>query len=125
MSEKSRKSKWPKNLKPHPIPIYGGDLYVIRDRETYQQCMTHLTGDPTVMDLTPFGGRYNQLTDKKTGNRIFLCGVFSGDNATLVHELFHIAFCVLDLAGVRVTEDNHEALAYLLGFLFRATRDQI
>lgn len=35
---------------------------------------------------------------------------------TVAHEAVHVAWFTLDLAGVQVTVDNHEQLAYLVGY---------
>ena len=42
-------------------------------------------------------------------------GMFDTD--TLPHESVHAAWRVLDLAGVEVESGNHEALAYLVGWI--------
>jgi len=50
-------------------------------------------------------------------------GIFSGPIGTtrhadtLAHECVHVAMAVLARAGVLIEPENHEALAYLVGFL--------
>lgn len=36
---------------------------------------------------------------------------------TLAHETLHAAWRILDMVGVKVAADNHEALAYLVGWV--------
>jgi hypothetical protein len=44
-------------------------------------------------------------------------GVFDGGYGTLAHEMTHAAMFILASVGVRVTPNNNEALAYLVGNL--------
>jgi hypothetical protein len=44
-------------------------------------------------------------------------GVFNRQAGTLAHEMTHIAMHILSNAGVKVTKNNNEALAYLIGFM--------
>lgn len=39
------------------------------------------------------------------------------DADTVTHECIHAAWDVLDWAGIKVDRDNHEALAYVAGFI--------
>ena len=43
---------------------------------------------------------------------------FAQDDQTLVHECVHSAYHVLDHAGVKLTADNHEALAYTVDWIY-------
>jgi hypothetical protein len=45
-------------------------------------------------------------------------GVFNSMPCTLAHECVHAAMAILGSAGVRVTPDNNEALAYLVEHIF-------
>lgn len=51
------------------------------------------------------------------GRAVVMC-VADGNLGTVVHEADHAAWYVLDLAGVTLTADNHEAHAYLTDWLF-------
>jgi hypothetical protein len=48
----------------------------------------------------------------------FLVGVFNGELGTLVHELAHTAFKVLNHVNVRADFKHQEAFAYLQQWLF-------
>lgn len=47
-------------------------------------------------------------------------GVFNCGVGTLAHEMTHAAMHILGGAGVKVTPDNNEALAYLIGHMVEA-----
>lgn len=44
-------------------------------------------------------------------------GVFNGMVGTLAHEMTHAAMRILGGAGVKISPDNNEALAYLIGHM--------
>lgn len=39
------------------------------------------------------------------------------EKGTLQHEIFHVAFDIMDKVGIRLTPDCDEALAYLIGYI--------
>lgn len=43
---------------------------------------------------------------------------FAEDEQTLVHECVHTAWHVLDHVGIKVSADNHEALAYTTDWIY-------
>ena len=76
-----------------------------------------------------FGTYLTQLADTKDCKGICSCdadakaafiGVFDGSVGTLAHEMTHAAMEILTHAGVKVTGDNNEALAYLVSFMVEA-----
>lgn len=42
---------------------------------------------------------------------------------SIAHESLHAAWRVLDILGITVTSDNHEALAYLSEYIFKEATD--
>ncbi|KOR22941.1 hypothetical protein ABW54_03845 [Burkholderia cenocepacia] len=50
---------------------------------------------------------------------IYVIGVFDRSVATLAHETLHAVVFILKEAGVPVTEENDEVMAYLLAHLMR------
>lgn len=40
--------------------------------------------------------------------------------STLAHEMVHVAYRLLGVVGVKLEPENHEALAYLVGYLVRS-----
>jgi hypothetical protein len=68
-------------------------------------------------------GRSSKLANKRTGEVIYMLGVFDGKLDTLVHELGHITLYVLDHVGIPVGPgDTSEAFCYLQGDLFTKTQ---
>lgn len=63
-------------------------------------------------------GEVGRLTDDNTGLDIgvYICLDCHSVN-TLAHECTHLAFRIFERAGIRPTADEHEALAYLVGWL--------
>lgn len=80
---------------------------------------TSLSGDPKF-----YSGCVLTLTDNDNGLKYFIVMLSVNKDTKdqidqiLVHECVHAAWRVLDSAGVDLTADNHEALAYLTEFLF-------
>jgi hypothetical protein len=107
--------KWPKEVKGFVIPIYGQELYLAKSLESFNKCAAYLS-DTT--EYPPCGGLC-AMYQADTGQIINLIGVFDGNVSTLVHELSHCAFNVLESVGVPVLPgDPNEAFAYLIGELF-------
>jgi len=48
---------------------------------------------------------------------LILIGWFNQCKGTLVHEIGHAAFFILETAGVKVSADDSEAYCYLLDYL--------
>lgn len=44
---------------------------------------------------------------------------------TCAHEAVHIAWYILDVVGISLTVDNHEAQAYLVDYIFGGCKDAI
>ena len=44
------------------------------------------------------------------------------NSATLAHEAVHCAWRILDLVGIEVYNSNHEALAYLVGWIMETAQ---
>ena len=71
--------------------------------------------------LGPIGlstGWFNELT---TGEGDVICGVICVDSRkdvnTVAHESTHAAMAILDFSHVEIAPDNHEVLAYLVGYI--------
>lgn len=47
------------------------------------------------------------------------------DKPTLVHEIIHVAFAVLHRAGVPISYENDEAVAYLVGHILEAVEKRL
>ena len=89
------------------IPIYGQTIRVYFDIESYHKDFPEYKKDG---DNNCFA--FVQCNDCGP------CMVFiQAGNNTVAHECVHAAWDVLDYVGVKVSADNQEALAYLVGFI--------
>lgn len=113
--------KWPKPFREFGVPLYGGRVYIYDSFEKWRQAKQYLTKEPG--DDTPSLGKCTFLTSN-TGSAIALILVTNGNTGTLVHELAHATFFILDRAGVPVKEgEANEAYCYLLDALFERCCD--
>ena len=117
----SIKIKWPgKEVSPYHIPIYGGMVYFVTDREVFADVRSYMTESVEHDDTQRFSlGCVQELMNNETGARCYVMGVFDGDMATLVHELGHLTIDILTNAGIDITEQNSEAFCYLLDTLYQ------
>jgi hypothetical protein len=60
-----------------------------------------------------------------TGNAIAVLITPDVDDLTIWHECLHAAWYVLDIFGVHITVDNHEALAYMQGHIFEEIKKRM
>ena len=91
------------------IPLYLQAVIINFDPKIHNE----LTGDNS--DIGDYGAVV-QFSDLKDAVIVtFFPDCYSV--STLSHECVHIAWKILDRAGVEVYCDNHEALAYLVGWL--------
>lgn len=91
------------------IPLYGGEVFIYTDRETYSKA----TGD-SVSDLEMHDG----ITDYDDSRTEFSMGLFALPTPGLIaHEALHVVTEVLDDRGVQISRKNSEAMTYLLEYL--------
>jgi len=105
----------PKGVESYHVPLYNQSVIVASTPKRYNKVLKLLGMEPR----PAFGGGIAQMTSNGT-DTFFLIGVFDGQDSTLVHEVGHIAFFILDLVGVPVVSGGtNEAYCYLLGDLYR------
>lgn len=77
---------------------------------------------------------YSAILEKNTGKYdelhliLFLSSFDNPDKKlvhTIHHEAIHTAYFILDRVGVKISEDNHETLTYLSGYIAQEVDDQI
>ena len=91
----------------HTIPIYGRRLEIEFDPHMKQNEKIYAVqcGTCAFVSTTP-------------DNKIWMCfSVQSLCHSVVAHEAVHAAWRILALAGVKFDEDNHEAFAYLVGYI--------
>lgn len=106
------KPKWPrKQCKSFQIPLFGGEMCVFYDRDSYQQALDHL--DVYSESIEGFDGLVMHLEGEK-GGCCYLVGIFEHKDDIVCHESVHVAQFVMDRAG---SSDN-ETQAYLTQRVF-------
>lgn len=63
--------------------------------------------------------QFAQYMPVNTGEDIYLCIMLFPESSTehVYHESLHASYDILDKLGIYVTPDNHEILAYLMGYI--------
>ena len=102
-----------------PLPIYR-QIVKIYIGDIYTSVTSKIEKD---YELEPFEYEFQQASSLVLTNKedklIHFILVIPKDVAysTLSHECLHCAWDILEHVGVKVNNDNHEALAYLVGHL--------
>jgi hypothetical protein len=95
------------------VPIYGGDVFIYRNRKAFDTAMksygSKLTSDGCA-------GRCAEFTKKQKTH--YLVGWFNNYKPTLVHEIGHLAMFILMRVNINPTDSNGEAYSYLLAQLY-------
>lgn len=96
-----------KNLK---IPIYGGTLVIVFDKDltwvqkTYKTALLENYGAVTLKD--------------ETKERFYVVAFESRDRGLIAHEIVHIINYIFLDCGIQLDRVNDESQAYLTGWLF-------
>lgn len=96
------------------VPIYGLNIHI---------CATEDVADNIYgsgVHRSSNMGQVVQIENTKTGEMLILISFkdidcFNAD--TISHESVHAAWKVLEIVGIKVDHENHEALAYLTGWI--------
>lgn len=111
------KTKWPK-LPRFFVPLFHcANVYLCVSKDEWIQAEAHISVPPA--DLSSSVGRCRQFVSDKTGENLYLIGVFDNSLATLVHECAHATFYCCNDVGVTVkTDQANETYCYLLDRMF-------
>jgi len=111
----------PKGSVTFPVGVYSGRVLLCLTRKAYAEA--HKVLDPKeeheAVDLDTVRGmssRHEEMDHKS----VYLVAYFDRKPPTLVHELLHTTVHILSHAGVPITAENDEALAYLLDSLYES-----
>lgn len=103
---------------------YGINVHVSFDRDVATQMGKFFGADGA--DIKGSGGYCGTSQHSESGIFRVWMGIFTDADkhpdewmVTAAHECLHAAYSILDVCGVEVDPDNHEALTYLHGYLFR------
>ena len=106
--------KWPKPAKECDTGIFSSRVYLYTDRKKHKVALHYLGETETV----PSVGSAQPFQNTIDGSHVVVIGWFDGDLSTLMHEVTHTTFYVLDGAGVKVDANNHEVFCYLQEYIF-------
>lgn len=109
---KTKKPRWPKPKKFFKTPIYAGSIYLFRSQEKYIQACAFLRAPEP--DLHGVIGKAQELQNTRSGELVYLIGCFDDQQSTLVHEASHLAFFILQTAGIDARDSGGETFCYLL-----------
>ncbi|WKZ86328.1 hypothetical protein N5B55_05080 [Ralstonia pickettii] len=114
----SRK-KWPR-LVTVDVPLFSGRVCVTTSRADYEAAARYLGDCGEELQEAIWGalGLTSTYAHLETGEPMHLVGVFDGKPRTLVHELAHVAFDVLDRVGQETDRGGRETFCYLQDYLF-------
>ena len=111
----------PKGSVTFPVHVYSGRVLLCLTHKAY--AIAHKALDPNdehesvdLATIRGISGRYSEMDHKS----VYLVGYFDRKPPTLIHELLHTTVQILQHAGVPITAENDEALAYLLDFLYES-----
>ncbi len=99
------------------IPLFGGWLMLTLDRDQHNRA-TKWLGQPPSPDDDFTGLGFCQEYDDKEGRQCIIVHVSDWRLDTLVHEIAHAAFKILDHRGVETGSGNRETFCYLIDHLF-------
>lgn len=98
-----------KHIVEYSVPLYGVNLVIATDIEEASRLG---------VDIDPNHGASVCIMTTTAGTSEVLA-IFRPDHMSpqvIAHEATHAAWRILDLVGITVDSDNHEALAYLVGW---------
>ncbi|KVO11730.1 hypothetical protein [Burkholderia ubonensis] len=98
------------------IPLFEGEVHLCRTREEWDAAMARFRGDQFASPRA--AGMCFPFSSAADG-AVYLVGVFDRSIATLAHEALHAVVFILKEAGVPVSSENDEVMAYLLAHLMR------
>lgn len=106
-----------KKVKELIVPIYNSLLIIGFDAKAIEKCIKQYG---LVYDISnSAAGQAIYLEDEESGYTIHVLWIDKAlyKQEYLTHESVHAAWHILDSVGVEVTAMNHEALAYLSGWI--------
>lgn len=111
------KTKWPK-LPRFLVPLFQcANVYLCVSKEEWVKAEANIGVPPA--DISSSVGRCRHFVSDKTGENLYLIGVFDNSLATLVHECAHATFyCCSDVGVTTNPAEANETYCYLLDRMF-------
>lgn len=106
--------------------VYRKHLTVLIDPDTERakKALAKLTGN-TPENSDPSGSAGSAILSYPKGNQPIIWLKSKNDLTTLAHECAHVAMYVLDLCGIKVTQENDEPFTYLMQFYMNRCLEQM
>lgn len=105
------------------VPLFTGKVYLVTTMKEYNQLLKHVD---QAKCTNVVAGKALFLKNSTTGECNYIAGVFNGSIETLVHELAHITFFILNEHGVSIQDgQSNETYCYLLGSLFNSLKEML
>ena len=98
------------------VQLYGWRVFLFVERDKYARFASRRTGTPIAERRAEAADSDGLTLCRKEAHELVIA-IFDGEPGTLAHEATHAAFYILTGAGVKLTSDNDEPLAYLVGYI--------
>jgi hypothetical protein len=114
----------PRTVSKIPIPLFGGVLYICRDRKTFERTYKHIHGEDYPENTEDAAGLACEEVHSNE-EVVYLLGVFDNNSSTILHEVVHTSVFILKRASINPTDDKVETLAYLIEFLYAKVTEKV
>lgn len=112
------KLQWPR-MPNVEVPLFGGRVCMTTSRAEYEAAARYLGDcDDDLLHAIHNALGLTACFRNRDGDALHIVGVFDGMPRTLVHELAHVTFDVLDRVGEDTGRGPRETFCYLQDFLF-------
>jgi hypothetical protein len=116
----TKRITWPKAAIALTLDVWDTTVWLMLDPKTRDAVAAYLSKDGLLKwDKHSPHGWASHLVNDVSGAHCFVAYVGDGELVTLVHELDHATFMVLNSAGVLDLPNNQEPHTYTLGCLLR------
>ncbi len=103
------------------VPLFNFSVYFSNDIDETTRFVEKNCGDEktlnTIKDALEDSLGVTITFNDKEDRFTRVLGVFNGEVGTAAHESVHVAYSIIRGAGIDITEENHEVLAYLTDWL--------
>lgn len=107
------------------IPIFNAQVLLLKGDHIDVECWVNKRFKEANFQNSVY--QYGQFLRIDTGEDIFMC-IFLYPGSTeehIYHESLHAAYDILNTLGIDVTPENHEVLAFLMGYIANRILEEI
>ena len=105
------------------IPLYGQEVICVDNLLDLTTILNHFGIDPSDCAIGSHG--YSISLETPRQDCVVIVAVFSKHTDTIIHEAFHACMFIHENLGLTIDHNNHETMAYMLGYLARAMIDKL